>query len=151
MLCRQLSPKFPGWNMRLLATDLSEEILSRAREGKYSQLEVNRGLPAMLLAQHFVRVGLDWQLKPDVRSMVDFRVLNLIGIWPPLPEMDVVFLRNVLIYFDLETKRAILDRVASTMRRGGLLFLGGVETTLNLCGRFREEAFDKSVAYRLIA
>jgi chemotaxis protein methyltransferase CheR len=86
----------------------------------------------------FQREGADWRIKDEIRSRVEFRIVNLIGAWPALPEMDVIFLRNVLIYFDVPTKKQILSRLAALMRPGGLLFLGSVESTLNLCDRFTE-------------
>lgn len=150
MLIRQQGARFAGWNVRLLGTDLSGDILEKAKQGRYSQLEVNRGLPALFLAQHFVRQGAEWQIKQDIRDMAEFRTMNLIEPWPPLPQMDLVFLRNVLIYFDIPTKRMILDRMAGCMRLGGLLFLGGVETTLNLSTRFAEQPMDKTVAFRRV-
>jgi chemotaxis protein methyltransferase CheR len=141
----------PRVDVRFIATDISTEILARAREGRFSQLEVNRGLPATHLVRFFDREGTDWRVKQEIRSIVDFRILNLIGAWPSLPEMDVVFLRNVLIYFDVPTKKQILARVASLMRPKGLLFLGSVESTLNLSDRFAEVRFGKATCYERLA
>ena len=112
-------------------------MLARARAGRYSQIEVNRGLPAALLVKYFRQHGATWELNEDVRRMVEFRELNLARPWPPLPRMDLVFLRNVMIYFDVETKKAILGRVARLLRPDGYLLLGGAETTLNLDDSFR--------------
>ena len=111
--------------MTILATDISRRVLAQAEAGRFSQLEVNRGLPAALLVKHFDRVGRDWQLHDDVRTMVTFRQLNLDGPLSSVPAMDVVFLRNVLIYFDIEAKRALLRRIGDVLRPGGYLFLGG--------------------------
>lgn len=133
--------------VQFTATDISTEILARAREGRFSQLEVNRGLPAPHLIRFFQREGLDWRVKDELRRAIDFRVLNLIGAWPALPLMDVVFLRNVLIYFDVPTKRQILSRLAAQMRPGAFLFLGAVETTLNLSDRFKETRLGKATAF----
>lgn len=135
--------------VRFLATDISTEILARAREGRFSQLEVNRGLPAPYLVKFFQREGADWRVKEEIRRAVEFRVVNLIGAWPALPEMDVVFLRNVLIYFDVATKKQILTRLAAVMRPGALLFLGSVESTLNLSDRFTEQRLGKAVCYEV--
>jgi chemotaxis protein methyltransferase CheR len=140
-----------GLDVRFIASDISTEILARAREGRFSQLEVNRGLPAPYLVRFFQREGADWRIKEEIRSRVDFRIVNLIGAWPALPEMDVVFLRNVLIYFDVPTKKQILSRLAALMRPGGLLFLGSVESTLNLCDRFTELRMGKAVCYQRVA
>lgn len=151
MLVREAESRFPGWTIRMLGTDISADILAKARAGRYSQLEVNRGLPAPMLVRHFQQAGLDWQIKDDLRRMVEFRQMNLIEPWHALQPMDVVFLRNVLIYFDVDAKRRILDKLASVMRPGGLLFLGGVETTLNLSTRFAEVRLERCTCYRLVA
>jgi chemotaxis protein methyltransferase CheR len=139
----------PGWRTRIVATDLSQEMLVRTRRGRYTQLEVNRGLPAPQLVKHFRRAGTEWEAAPGLRAMVETRVLNLAAPWPPLPPMDVVFLRNVLIYFDIETKRRILARVRDVLRPDGWLFLGGAETTLNLDDAFERVQIERAMAYRL--
>jgi chemotaxis protein methyltransferase CheR len=131
-------PALTGWKLEVLATDLSEEVLTKARKGRYSQLEMNRGMPAACLAKHFERVGTAWQVRQKVRSMVSFRQLNLGQDFPPMPSVDVVFLRNVLIYFDSETKQKVLNRVTEVIRPGGYLFLGASESTLGL-----EESFER--------
>jgi chemotaxis protein methyltransferase CheR len=137
-----------GWTTQIIATDLSADIIARARAGLFSQLEVNRGLPAAMLVKHFDKVGLDWRVKDDLRRMVDFRPLNLIAAWPALPELDVAFLRNVLIYFDVPTKKAIFEKLSRAIRPGGFLFLGGVETTLNLSSDFKQVLFGNTAVYQ---
>ena len=149
MLIRDHFPQLSGWNLQLLATDLSRDVLARAREGRFNQLEVNRGLPAPMLVRHFERAGLDWQLKADIRRMVEFRELNLSTTWPALGSFDLVFLRNVLIYFDVDTKRRILGRVRQVLKPHGYLFLGAAETTLMLDDGFERVTFDKTTAYRV--
>jgi chemotaxis protein methyltransferase CheR len=136
LLLREHFPNLAGWRVSILATDLSGEALGRGREGRYTQLEVNRGLPAALLARYFRQYGTSWEMSENIRRMVEFRELNLARPWPYLPRMDLVFLRNVMIYFDAETKRSILGRVARLLRPGGYLLLGGAETTLNLDDSF---------------
>ena len=121
-----------GWRAEILATDLSNEVLEKARAGRYSQLEMNRGLPANLLVRHFTRVGPQWQVNEDLRRMVTFQQMNLAMPFRGVGQFDVVFLRNVLIYFDVSTKRDILQRVRAVLRPGGYLFLGGAETTLGV-------------------
>lgn len=148
LVLREHFPALAGWTVRLVATDLSREILARARAGRYSQLEVNRGLPAPLLTKHFTREGMEWQLKDEVRRMVEFRELNLLEAWSGLADLDIVFIRNVLIYFDQDIKRGILGRVHRALRPGGYLFLGGAETTLNLDDRFERLHIGKTPCYR---
>lgn len=137
ILLREHFPELTGWRVNILATDLSADVLGRARAGRYTQLEVNRGLPAPLLMKYFRQHGREWELAADVRRTVEFRELNLAGPWPVLPRMDLIFLRNVMIYFDVDTKRAILERVARLLRPDGYLLLGGAETTLHLDDSFR--------------
>jgi chemotaxis protein methyltransferase CheR len=150
MLLREHFPELAGWRISLLASDISHAVLARAREGCYSQIEVNRGLPAALLVKYFDQHGTHWQLKPDIRNMVNFREINLAGPWPILPRMDLVLLRNVMIYFDVDTKRTILQKLASLLRPDGYLLLGGAETTLNLNDSFRRVEPLKAGLYQLI-
>lgn len=133
----------------ILATDISRRVLAQAEAGLFSQLEVNRGLPAALLVKHFDRVGRDWQLHDDVRTMVTFRQLNLDGPLSSVPAMDVIFLRNVLIYFNTPAKQALLRRVSAVLRPGGYLFLGAAETTYGLDDSYERLQFGRSICYRL--
>jgi chemotaxis protein methyltransferase CheR len=133
--------------VEILGTDLSEQILERAREARYVQFEVNRGLPAACLVKYFKREGLDWQLNDEIRNMVKFRRFDLRQPMTGLGAFDIVFCRNVLIYFDVETKIKILNQILTVMNRGGYLFLGGAETTLNLQGVERV-SIGATVAYR---
>ncbi len=142
-------PQLATWSVKLLGTDLSGEMVAKSRAGKYGQIEVNRGLPAPLLLKYFEKKGMEWQVKPEVQRFTEFRELNLIEPWGTLPMMDVVFLRNVLIYFDVETKRAILNNVRKVLHPWGYLFLGGAETTINLGDTFERVQFDKAGCYRL--
>ncbi|NHC16055.1 CheR family methyltransferase [Motilibacter deserti] len=121
-----------GWRFEILGTDISEEMLTKARAGRYSQLEVNRGLPAPLLVKHFTRKGTEWEVSPELKANIKFQRLNLAAPFPVMPQFDIVLLRNVLIYFDTATKRSILRRVAGTLRPNGCLLLGGAETTLGV-------------------
>jgi chemotaxis protein methyltransferase CheR len=149
MLLREHFPDLSSWSLRVLASDISQEMLARAREGCYSQLEVNRGLPAPLLVKYFERHGTSWRIKADLRRMIEFRAINLASSFHDLPQMDIVFLRNVLIYFDMETKKAILGKVRRLMRPDGYLFLGGAESTINLDASFERVPLEKSGCYRL--
>ncbi len=149
MLLRETIPQVANWKITFLATDLSRDVLERAKAGKYSQLEVNRGLPAQYLLKYFKKQGLEWEISQDVRSMVDFREVNLLETWPAMSGLDVVFIRNVLIYFNNETKKKILSRIRGLMRPDAYLFLGAAETTMNLDDNFVRTSFDKSGCYQL--
>jgi len=149
MLVREHFPTLANWTLRFLASDISSDVLWRAGEGRYSQLEVNRGLPAALLQKYFREQGREWQISADVRRLVEFRQINLAEPWPALPTMDIIFMRNVLIYFDVETRKAILGKVRRLLKADGYLFLGSAETTLNLDDAFAPLPFDKAACYRL--
>jgi chemotaxis protein methyltransferase CheR len=149
MVLREHFPQLASWSIRFLATDLSGQMVAKAREGRFGQLEVNRGLPAPMLLKYFEKKGMEWQVRPELRQMIEFKEWNLIEPWGPLPPLDVVFLRNVLIYFDVETKRSILASMARVMRAGAFLFLGGAETTINLGDEFERVPFDRAGCYRL--
>ena len=149
MLIRSRFPQLSGWNVRILASDLSAAMLARAALGRYSNLEVSRGLPIEQLERSFTRAASGWQVHHEVRAMVELRALNLVRPWGPLPALDVVFLRNVLMYFDQETRRRILARVAEVLQPDGYLFLGNAETTLNTSDDFERVQVGPAVAYRL--
>ena len=148
LLCEHF-PDLARWKVQILGTDLSDDVLEKARAARFTQIEMNRGLPAALLAKYFRREGLQWELAPQIRSMASFCKLNLIASWPSLPPMDVVFLRNVLIYFCPETKKAILEKVRAVMAPHGVLFLGAAETTMGLDAAFERVQINNSVFYRL--
>ncbi len=138
-----------SWKVEILATDINESVLSRARESRFSQLEVNRGLPAPLLIKYFSKEGMNWCLKDEVRRMVTFKALNLVKPWGPMPRFDIVLIRNVLIYFETETKKEILKNIRSVMAQDGVLFLGTAETTINIDENFERCAFNRSSCYKL--
>jgi len=133
---REHFPQLSHWKLNLLGTDISDEVLSKARLGRFTQLEVNRGLPAAYLIKYFQRDGLHWQVRPEIKSMVSFQKLDLIEPWPHLPTMDLVLLRNVMIYFSTEVKKQILQKIRARMPSDGILFLGAAETTLRLDADF---------------
>jgi chemotaxis protein methyltransferase CheR len=139
----------PNLRVQITATDLSEEVLTRGRAGRYSQLEVNRGLPAPMLVKHFTRSGTEWEISQRLRSMVMFSKNNLLHAPPAGGPFDVVFLRNVLIYFDLATKRDVLRRARSVVRPGGYLFLGAAETTIGIDDGWERIPVGRSSVYRL--
>jgi chemotaxis protein methyltransferase CheR len=142
-------PELSSWDVRILATDLNTAVLERAREARYRDLEVSRGLPAPYLGKYFTRRGSEWELSPLVRSMVDFRQLNLVERWTDLFACDLVFMRNVLIYFDASTKRGILTRLRQVLVPDGFLVLGGAETTTNLDDAYAPVRVGAGVYYRL--
>ncbi|WP_346620702.1 protein-glutamate O-methyltransferase CheR [Blastococcus montanus] len=130
------------------ATDLSREMVQRTRAGRFSQLEVNRGLPAPMLVRHFTRAGNEWEVSANLRRMVNASECNLAAPLPRMGPFDVVYLRNVLIYFDLPTKQSILRRVRDLMRPDGWLFLGAAETTLGVDDSWERVVIGRSSAYR---
>jgi chemotaxis protein methyltransferase CheR len=132
----------------ITATDLSREMVERTRAGRFSQLEVNRGLPAPMLVRHFTRAGSEWEVSAPLRRMVTASQCNLAAPLPRMGPFDVVYLRNVLIYFDLPTKQAILRRVRELMRPDGWLFLGAAETTLGVDDSWERVVLGRSSAYR---
>jgi chemotaxis protein methyltransferase CheR len=138
-----------GWGAHLLASDLSNAMLERARAGRYNQTEVNRGLPAAMLVKYFQRQGLEWQIREELRSVVRFTRVNLIDAWPALPAMDVIFLRNVLIYFDVPTRKKIFGNLRRVLRPDGYLFLGGAETPINVDDAFERLPLERAGCYRL--
>ncbi len=132
MILEDARHQLGGLQVEILATDISEKILGQAREGVYSQFEVQRGLPIKLLLQHFTQQGLRWKINPDLGKRIDFRRLNLTQALPSMGKFDVIFCRNVLIYFNDSIKREVLARLASVMAPDGFLLLGGAETVLGV-------------------
>jgi chemotaxis protein methyltransferase CheR len=151
MLLREHFPSTDAWDRLIVASDLSTEVLERARAGRYSQMEVNRGVPAALLVRHFRRAGLDWYVQDALRRMIDFRCVNLVGDWPAIRPPDLVFLRNVLIYFNADTKRQLLLRLARFMAPDGYLILGAAENVLGCDDLFERAGPPRGGAYRLRA
>ena len=137
MILKEQAAKLAGWKVEIIATDLSTEILAKAREGLYSQFEVQRGLPINLLVKYFKQEGDRWQLDAGIRGMVRFREFNLLQSLTALGQFDVVFCRNVLIYFDQETKGKVLGNISKLMPEDGFLFLGGAETVLGVSEDFQ--------------
>ena len=138
-----------GWSYEILGSDISSEMIKRAEIGEYSQVEINRGLPAPQLIQYFERNGTHWRVTPALRRNVSFRLVNLTGLWPSMPPFDVIFLRNVLIYFDVATKKSVLRNVARLLRPDGWLFLGAAETTIGIDDNYERVAAGRTSAYRL--
>lgn len=137
MILKEHASQLDKWKVEVLATDLSTQILQKAKEGNYSQFEVQRGLPITLLMKYFTQVGDKWQIADELRNMVTYRVFNLLDSMSALGQFDVVYCRNVLIYFDQETKTKVLNAIADIMAPDGSLFLGGAETVLGISDRFQ--------------
>ena len=138
---------FKDWHIRIVATDISTQMLSQAKEGMYSQLEVSRGMPVKLLIKYFTQIGDVWKLKSDVCELVTFKEHKLQNSPSILGTFDLVFCRNVLIYFDLETKRTILEHLHGALTANGLLALGGSESTLNLSDKYEPVRLLNAVYY----
>jgi chemotaxis protein methyltransferase CheR len=148
MLLEEHFPQLRDWRVSILATDISQNVLGKARAGKYHQLEVNRGLPARFLTKYFEQGGMHWTLKESVRRRVEFRYLNLTSPWPAMPTMDIIFIRNVLIYFDQDTRREILRRARQRLSSDGYLFVGSTETTAHNDTSFTRAPFDRAGCYQ---
>ncbi|MGN6107015.1 MAG: CheR family methyltransferase [Kofleriaceae bacterium] len=150
MLLREHFPELASWDVRITATDINRCVLERARAGTYRTLEINRGLPAAYLAKYFVRRGADWQIAQPIRDLVRFAELNLLADWACLAgAQDVVFLRNVLIYFDHATKVRIFERVRRVLRPDSALFLGAAETPLHFHDGFQSMRAGPTIYYAL--
>ena len=150
ILLKEHFPQLSSWTISLIASDISHKMLDKARQGNYSQHEMSRGLSPYLREKYFRLQGNEWQLNSEIRQMIAFRQFNLIESWSPMPLMDIIFLRNVLIYFDVEMKQSILAKVRKLLKPDGYLFLGGGETTINLDRAFKTVRFNKAICYQLI-
>jgi chemotaxis protein methyltransferase CheR len=145
MILKEKAALLQGWRTEIVATDISDEILTQARKGLYTQFEVQRGLPIQLLMKYFVQADDKWQLKDEIRNMIDYRNFNLLENLKSLGQYDIVFCRNVLIYFDEATKRKVLDGVMDILSPDGFLFLGGAETVLGITDKFKPLANQRGI------
>lgn len=136
MILKDKEAQLKGWRFEIMATDLSDDILAQAKKASYSQFEVQRGLPIQYLMKYFMQIGDQWQLKDEIRHMIKFAPFNLLNDMSRLGTFDVVFCRNVLIYFDEKTKGNVLDRICKQMENDGFLLLGGAETVLGITNKF---------------
>jgi chemotaxis protein methyltransferase CheR len=137
MCLKELGAALAGWRVEIIGTDLSQAVLEKSRAGIFSQFEVQRGLPIQLLVKHFTQVGELWQINADIRAMVQYRHLNLLHDFAQLGTFDVIFCRNVLIYFDQETKAGIFGRLAKVAEPDGFLVLGAAESVVGISDAFR--------------
>lgn len=147
ILLREHFPELASWKVKIVATDLNQIVVERAQKGRYNQIEINRGLPAALLLKYFQKDGSDWVLAEGIRRMVEFSSHNLMHSWNHLPSCDIIFMRNVMIYFDVATKQKLLAQVHRQLRPDGHLLLGGAETTVNLSNLFLPKYHDKTVVF----
>ncbi len=150
LLLREKFPILADWKLTILGTDINTEILARAKGGIFTQLEVSRGLPAAYLVKYFKKIGREWQLQDSIRTQVEFKTMNLAQTWTLAEKFDVVFLRNVLIYFSNETKRQILAQLKNHLRRDGWLFLGSAETPIMLDHAYERVKMGSASCYRLV-
>ena len=137
MCLKEFAPQLSGWRVEIVATDLSLGVLEKARAGIFSQFEVQRGLPIQLLVKHFRQIGELWQLNADIRAMVQHRQLNLMQDFSHLGSFDVIFCRNVLIYFDQDTKIGVFNRLARSLEADGVLALGAAESVVGMTDAFK--------------
>ncbi len=148
MMLDSLFPTLATWDLVLHGTDLSTEVLEKARAGRYSALEVNRGLPAQYLARYMSRDGAAYLLAEDIRRRASFERLNFVEPWPHLPQFDLVLCRNVLIYFDIDVRAQILRRIRDVLAPDGFLLLGSAETTLGDVEGFTRHVLGRTTVYR---
>ncbi|WP_439406127.1 CheR family methyltransferase [Bradyrhizobium sp. DASA03076] len=148
MCLKEMGAALAGWRIEIVATDLSQEVLEKCKAGVYSQFEVQRGLPIQLLMKYFTQASDVWQLNADVRAMVQFRQLNLLQDFSHLGTFDVIFCRNVLIYFDQDTKAMIFERMAKGLEADGTLLLGAAESVVGITDAFRPVS-DRRGLYQL--
>ncbi|KQP51800.1 MULTISPECIES: protein-glutamate O-methyltransferase CheR [unclassified Methylobacterium] len=135
MMLQDAAPRLAGWTVEIVATDISTEVLEKARAGLYSHFEVQRGLPVQLLLKHFEQIGEQWRISQGLRQMVDYRPLNLLHPFDALGTFDIIYCRNVLIYFDAPTKGDVLGRLSASLSPDGALLLGAAETVIGLTDR----------------
>ncbi len=147
MTLREYFPELRSWDLHILATDISPEMVARTRQGKFSQLEINKGLPASLLVKYFERNGLEWTARPELSQLLDCRVLNLAGEWSIHEQFDLILVRNVLMYFTPATKQMVLGRVRQRLAPDGYLLLGSAETPLTLGPSLNYIRLDRACAY----
>jgi chemotaxis protein methyltransferase CheR len=136
MILKDMGAALSGWRIEIVATDLSQEVLEKSRSGIFSQFEVQRGLPIQMLVKHFSQINETWQLSPEIRAMVQFKQLNLLHDFSHLGAFDIIFCRNVLIYFDQDTKVNVFNRLARVIETDGFLVLGAAETVVGLSAGF---------------
>lgn len=147
MVIKEMSAQLAGWRIEIVGTDISQQVLEKSKAGLYTQFEVQRGLPIQLLVKYFKQVGDMWQIAPELRAMIQYKPLNLLTDFSHLGKFDIIFCRNVLIYFDQDMKSQIFGRLSKCMEPDGFLALGAAETVVGLTDAFKPHA-DKRGLYR---
>jgi len=147
MCLKEMGAALAGWRIEIIGTDISQQVLEKSKSGIYSQFEVQRGLPIQLLVKYFKQTGEMWQISPEIRAMIQYRQLNLLQDFSSLGKFDLIFCRNVLIYFDQEMKTSIFNRLAKTLESDGFLALGAAETVVGLTDAFKPHP-DRRGIYR---
>lgn len=147
MTIRQHFPQLSSWRIKIVASDISDRVLEQARAGRYSQLEANRGLSPVLLSRFFTRDKEYWVANKELKDIVEFKKLNLSEPFVGLPKLDIVFIRNVMIYFDVETKKQIITKIARTLRPDGFIALGTAETMLGISDEFERRSGCRGAIY----
>ncbi len=147
MCLKEMSAQLAGWRIEIIGTDISPQVLEKSKAGLYSQFEVQRGLPIQLLVKYFKQTGDLWQISSEIRAMIQYRPLNLLQDFSSLGKFDLIFCRNVLIYFDQEMKSQIFGRLAKAIEPDGFLALGAAETVVGLTEAFKPQA-DRRGLYR---
>ncbi len=137
MILDEEASKMPGWNVEIIATDLCRDVLEKAKQGLYTQFEVQRGLPIQMLVKHFTQVGDKWQISKAMQSKIKYQPFNLLESMTAMGQFDIIFCRNVLIYFDQPTKTRVLENMSRQMPNDGVLYLGGAETVLGITQAFK--------------
>ncbi len=137
IILKEMEAKLSGWNIEIVGTDIAQKVLDKAKTGLFSQFEVQRGLPIQMLIKYFNQVGEMWQISEEIRNMVSYRKFNLLDPYTMLGTFDIIFCRNVLIYFDQQTKMEVLERMRKLLPDNGTLFLGAAETVLGITDKFK--------------
>lgn len=150
MLLSDIEPQIHLWDVKILATDIDKKVLKQAQEGVYTQYEVQRGLPILYLTRYFNKTDSGWLVKPEVKKRIEFKIANLLTDFSYFGQLDVIFCRNVLIYFDLETKKKILEQMARMLSPSGVIFLGSTETTIGVTEKLTRIQMEKGHYYKKV-
>lgn len=148
ILLRHHFPELQNWRVEIFATDISDETLAQARRGCYSQIEINRGLAAKLLVQYFEDLGSHWKVRPEIQQMIRYDYFNLVDPWPARRPFDLILLRNVMIYFDVDVKREVIQRMSEALLPGSYLLMGAAETVLGISELYEPVMFGRTAFYR---